>query len=102
MPTLASDLGRFSELKCGCRREPGKRRTSASSSICCPVSISRNCSMARLEWPMVQICTGQYAFGNASRPSGALPTHLDVLARCCEETIKSPQALLKCFGFGEK
>src|SRR4051812_41371619 len=54
MPAFSSVAESASRLKCGWRREPGKRRTSARESILFSVSRARKASSSRVEWPMVQ------------------------------------------------
>src|SRR5581483_3222147 len=46
---------RASRLKCGKRREPGKWRTSPSSSISCARSIAMKSLIGCVEWPIVQM-----------------------------------------------
>src|SRR6185312_14702924 len=58
MPWAGSDAASASLAKCGWRREPGKRRTSAMAWMRYSSSRPRNSSSGRVEWPMVQIVAG--------------------------------------------
>src|SRR5512138_2034929 len=55
MPCASSEAPSASPENCGSRREPGKRRTSTTSSIAYASSTARSSSMLRVEWPTVQI-----------------------------------------------
>src|SRR5437867_2635488 len=55
MPPAASDRASASRLNCGWRRDTGNARTSIRCSTACARSISRKCSIGRVEWPMVRI-----------------------------------------------
>src|SRR4051812_50044621 len=54
MPRAASPAASASRLNCGWRREPGKRRTSATRRTPWPSSSAANASSAWVEWPMVK------------------------------------------------
>src|SRR5690242_1462214 len=54
MPRSARDAARVSLANCGSRRDPGKRRTSATSSMPFASSAPVSSSIERVEWPMVQ------------------------------------------------
>lgn len=50
----AEMLGQPLRLRCGLWRERGTVRTSTSVVIPCPVSMSMNLAIGRVEWPMVK------------------------------------------------
>src|SRR6185437_2981666 len=52
-----------SRSNCGCRRDAGKRRTSATAAMACALSRPRKSSIARVECPTVQIVTPSVAGG---------------------------------------
>src|SRR3954466_13808729 len=54
MPRAASPAASASRLNCGWRREPGKRRTSATRRTPWPSSSAQNASSSWVEWPMVK------------------------------------------------
>src|SRR5581483_6518376 len=78
MPSAARRRRRASLSNCGCRRDPGKRRTSASDSM--PYSCSRatKASALRVEWPIVQIV------GSASALIGIIGDFDEVAVRVSE------------------
>src|SRR6185437_14813394 len=54
MPTAASAGARFSPVKCGKRRDLGKRLISASMPTPAALSAAMKSSIERVEWPMVK------------------------------------------------
>src|SRR5262245_34390566 len=58
--------------KCGCRREPGNRRTSASSRTSPAASNFKNSASGRVEWPAVQITRAACFVERATPHSSAL------------------------------
>src|SRR5690606_13472134 len=58
MPCSARPARRAASPNCGKRREPGKRRTSATASIRLCLSSATNSCSDRVEWPMVQTVCG--------------------------------------------
>src|SRR6185437_14315759 len=67
MPASCNPFSMGSTLKCGYLREPGKWRTSASTSMSLSFSSAMNSSRLRVEWPMVQSVSGHCAFADFLR-----------------------------------
>src|SRR6185437_6622 len=53
MPAVARLFSRFSRLKCGNLRDMGNARMSTRVLIECACRAEINCSIGRVEWPMV-------------------------------------------------
>src|SRR5688572_1036518 len=58
MPSAASARASAGPPKCGCRREPGKRRTSTRWVSWNSRRRATKSSSGRVEWPIVQTVTG--------------------------------------------